>query len=408
MTSVEINDKREQLKVEARSIVEKAKTEIRTLNDEEKSRMEEIKNELKSLNDELRNLADTVETPTNKENNNSNITTRMKKDFSLLTAIRNAANNVQQDEYTQAVINRGGEQMRHAGLSYVGQIQLPTDLEERAVTVSTEHDDVVEVDFYDVLKPLRARNVLVKAGAKYISGLVGDVQYPVLNAINGVTWANEVSTGTDTTPTFGSVTLSPKRLTVCVPISKQFIIQDGVGAEQALREEIVNAVNAKLEATILGTSAGSTTQPAGIFYSASSLDNVSDFEDLTELEAAAESNNYYGDMKYIVSPSAKAKLRNMLKGSVSTGTDGGNISIGGAIYENNEIDGTPCLSTSHISNSKIAYGDWSNFVIAQWGNTDIIVDAYTLSNQGLIRLVVNAYFDAKPLRSDAIQVATVS
>ncbi len=405
MTSVEINDKREQLKVEARSIVTKAKEEIRTLSEDEKTRMEAIKNELQSLNNELRNLADTVETPNTKENNDININTRMKKDFSLLTAIRNAANNVQQDEYTQAVINRGGEQMRHAGLSYVGQIQLPVELEERAVTVSTEHDDVVEVDMYDVLKPLRARNVLVKAGAKYIGNLVGDCQFPVLNSFSAQ-WENEVSTGTDTTPTFGSVTLSPKRLTVCVPISKQFILQDGVGAEQAIREEIINAVNGKLEATILGTSAGTTTQPAGIFYSASSLDEVADFEDLTELEAAAESANYYGEMKYIVSPSAKAKLRNMLKGH-TTGTDG-NISFGGAIYENGEIDGTPVLSTSHISNSKLAYGDWSNFVIAQWGNTDIVVDAYTLANQGLIRLVVNAYFDAKPLRSDAIQVATVA
>jgi hypothetical protein len=103
-------------------------------------------------------------------------------------------------------------------------------------------------------------------------------------------------------------------------------------------------------------------------------------------------------MKYIMSPTAKGILRGMAK----TGTNNG------LVFENNEIDGTPALVTSHISNSKLIYGDFSNLVIGSWGNLDLTVDTVTLAADGCIRLVINAYFDAKVLRSEAFAKATVS
>jgi HK97 family phage major capsid protein len=170
-----------------------------------------------------------------------------------------------------------------------------------------------------------------------------------------------------------------------------------VGAENAIREEIINAINSKLEATILGSAAGSSTQPAGIFYTATTLDAITNFADLCDMESDVEDANVYGEMKYIMSPKAKAALRGMAK----TGT------ANGLVYENGEVDGTPALSTSNVKNYNIAYGDWSNYIIAQWGNIDLTVDNVSLAANGQIRLVVNAYFDAKPLRAEAIKVATI-
>ena len=285
--------------------------------------------------------------------------------------------------------------MRKSSLNYVGQNQLPSK-SRAAITVEVEGEDVVATDLMDVVKPLQAMNVMVKAGAKYITGLVGDVQYPIMSNAS-CTWEGETAKAKEGAVTFTNVKLSPKRLTTIVPISKQFLLQDGVGAEAAIREEIVNAINAKLEATILGSETGTATMPGGIFAGEITT-SINDFKGLCDLEAGLEDANVYGELKYIVSPKAKAALRNMAKSTKSTQL----------VFENGEIDGTPALCTSHLKDKKIAFGDFSQYIIAQWGNLDITVDNVTLAGDGQIRLVVNAYFDAKPLRDVAIKVAQIA
>jgi hypothetical protein len=53
------------------------------------------------------------------------------KNFSLLKAINDVANNRQMDERSQEMVNAGIAEMRKAGLSYSGQIVLP--VEERDI-----------------------------------------------------------------------------------------------------------------------------------------------------------------------------------------------------------------------------------------------------------------------------------
>ena len=63
MNSVEILDKKQQLKDEANAILDNCKQEIRMLNPDEQNKIEEIKQEINSLNEELRKLEETVELP---------------------------------------------------------------------------------------------------------------------------------------------------------------------------------------------------------------------------------------------------------------------------------------------------------------------------------------------------------
>ena len=318
---------------------------------------------------------------------------KMKKQFSLLKAINDIAHNRSLDAASQAVINAGADEMRSAGQSFSGQIQLPVE-SRAAVTVTDEHDDVIEVEFADLLTPLRAKNVLVAAGAKYMSGLIGDVQVPIMGAGN-VTWEGEVASAKEAGYTFSSKKLQPKRLTAYVDISKQFLVQDSIGAEQAIRADIVAAINSKLESTILGSAQGSTTTPAGIFYGQTPK-KITTFKDICDLEASIEDANVIGECKYVMSNKAKAALRNMPKSSKSTQL----------VMENGEVDGTPVLNTSNVEAQNIAYGDWNNLAIGQWGSIDLVVDPYTLAKDGQVRIVINAFFDAVTLRPEAFAFGT--
>ena len=360
-------------------------------NDQDESKQDESK----SYDNEPDDMDDPDEPYDKDDDYKENISNRnkMKKQFSLLKAINDIANNRSLDAASQAVINAGADEMRSAGQSFSGQIQLPVE-SRAAVTVTDEHDDVIEVEFADLLTPLRAKNVLVAAGAKYMSGLIGDVQVPIMGAGN-VTWEGEVASAKEAGYTFTSKKLQPKRLTAYVDISKQFLVQDSIGAEQAIRADIVAAINSKLESTILGSAQGSTTTPAGIFYGQTPK-KITTFKDICDLEASIEDANVIGECKYVMSNKAKAALRNMAKSSKSTQL----------VMENGEVDGTPVLNTSNVEAQNIAYGDWNNLAIGQWGAIDLVVDPYTLAKDGQVRIVINAFFDAVTLRPEAFAFGT--
>lgn len=396
MNSVEILERKSELKQRVNAILDLCKKEIRFMSEEESKEVDEIRNELKTLSEEINNLNIDINIPIEETRKLENKETKMEKSFSLLNAIRNVANNKNQDELTLAVIAEGENQMRSAGISGQGQISLPTSELRTAISVASEGNDVVATDLFDVVKPLQARNVLINAGAKFITGLVGDVQYPVMS--NGsVYWEGEVGTPEgDANITFTQVKLSPKRLTTSIAISKQFLLQDSVGAENAIREEIINAINSKLESTILGKEAGTTTQPGGLLYSASALDVVDTYAEICDVESALETANFYGEMKYILSPKSKGKLRSIQKANNN----------GSFIMENGEIDGTPVLSTSSVPAKYGVYGDFSQLLIGQWGAVDLTVDNITLAANGQVKLIINAFFDAKPLRANAFKAFT--
>ena len=440
---------KEDIKNELRSIVNAARMEMRKLTNQEQTRMEELKKELKALQDKMeeeeepkaeddkkeeeeracepqdekkeedrecapqedKKEEDRACEPQNEdkkeeearsmneniEQKSFNIKTKMNKEFRLLKAISDIANNRQLDDVALAVSEAGKEEMRKSGLSFGGQIQLP--IEERAsITVAAEGEDTVATNLYNVIAPLRAKNVLVQAGAKFITNLTGDVQIPLMTA-ESCGWESEIGEAKDGAGTFSSVKLSPKRLTAYIDLSKQFIIQDSVGAEELIRQDLINALNAKLESTILGAEEGDATKPEGIFKTIDpTAHTVANFADLVNAESDIEDANVIGEMKYVMSNKAKAAFRSMAKSSKTTQL----------VMEGGQIDGTPVLNTSHVAGKNFAYGDWSNLAIGQFGAVDLLIDPYTKAAQGMIRIVINAYFDAKVLRPEAFVTGTVA
>lgn len=388
MTTLELTDKKEQLKIKAQSMLSSIKQEQRKFNEDETNEYNAICKEIADTEKELRDLQDKL------KNKDIIKTNKSMENFSLIKAIRSIANNQPLDEKTQEVINQGVSEMRKSGQSYAGQIVIPTEYRATAqATVEGQGAEIVATDKTNILAPIYQNLVMAKAGAQFMTGLVGNVSVPTYNGAT-VGWKGEIDTADDGTGTFGEVELSPKRLTAYIDISKQFLLQDSVSAEALLRSDIVRAVSNKLEATILGDEAGDASKPEGIFSGATAATLTYDGTVDMEEELDGVEGNY--NPCYIVSPAVKATLR-------KAKTDAGS---GQFVYEDNEINGIPCYCSSVAKG--IVLGDFSNYVIGQWGATDLVVDPYSQATNGKIRIVINAYFDAKPLRKDAFVKGTVA
>lgn len=364
--TLEYQDAINQLVKRNMDLIKLAKSETRELNEDEEKEFEENEEEIKELEDEKDELEKSLEDPQNEEEketksntNISGLNTMEKKNFSIAEEIRNSM------KTHEPIVLRS------------------------TMTVAADGEDVVQTDVYDVWEPLRANNVLVDAGMRVYSGLVGDVQIPLYSKGN-VAWKGETASAEDGNGAFTNVTLSPKRITGKFPISLQFLAQTTPDVEAVIRRDIALAVMDKIESTVLGDAAGSATQPAGLAYNASAT-TISNYAALTGVEADIESYNF-SNINFIASPHFKGAMKAM------------EINDHGMVYNDGKIDEYPTEVTSNVASTYAFVGDFSNLALGLWDEVriDTVADSATLSD-GQIMIIVNAFADAKLVREDAVK-----
>lgn len=402
MNSLEITEKRNIAIEKMQNIVNNCKSELREMTDEEKQEFENCKAEISMLKEELSKLKETLsnydsevdnveneQTQENKLERNKSITVMENKEFKLIRAINDIANNRTLSEEYRNYIAEGENEMRTAGLAYSGQIQLRGEI---LAGTATQGQEAVAEDKMNILTAIKNNLVLTEAGATFMTGLVGNVSIPVYDGSN-CAWADETAEATDGAGTFTEVELTPKRLTAFVDISKQMLNQASDDVEAMLRNDLINAISQKLESTILGSGAGSANTPAGL-ANGSVIAEANTFAKVLEIEEGFEGKNY-GNKVWVVSPRAKSTLK-----AKDKGTDTGNYLI-----QNGELDGYKVICSANVPESHFYFGDFSDLVIGQWGAIDITVDPYSQASKGKIRIVVNAYFDAKLRRKSSVVAA---
>ena len=282
-------------------------------------------------------------------------------------------------------------EIRSALNSAEHKVTLPAETRTITQTVSGDgvHDELVEEEFKGLLEPLYADSVIANLGVTIYNGLpAGDFKVSAMGK-GSAAWADETGTATESKNTFSHVTLQPKRISAQLSYSKQFLAQDTIGAEAAIRRDIYNALVAQIQHTMLSADAAGANKPAGIFNGVTAK-NISSYAELCDVEATVDDSNVKGERKYLMSNKAKAILRCMPKSSLTTEL----------VLDGTDIDGTPLLANSDVPTTQYAYGDFSNIVMGTWGNVDLIIDPYTLAAENSIRIVVNAFVDWKKVRKD--------
>ena len=324
---------------------------------------------------------------------------RHMENFSIVKSIRSVVDNRPMDEVNQNVLNAGRKEMRDAGISFGGQIQLPLEYREEpsptpSVTVNqagvdTYGKELIQTDKFSLMEPLTNKLVFTELGATYLN-VTNNVSVPKMSALNAG-WVGEIEDASKTSATFETVDYSPKRISAYIDISKTLLYQDGTGVENMIRNQIVEALAQVLESTVLGTEAETNKKPAGIFNAAGAKELT--FAGLVGMEKTLEEANVNGEFKYLVNPAIKATLR-------QTAVGGSKSDFRMLLDSDNEINGIPVVCTNNAKG--IAVADWSNLWITTFGGVDIVVDTVSQAVKNCIRIVVSMNVDAKFVRDEAV------
>lgn len=381
MTELEIRENILNLKDELENIINNGEAEARELNADETSRMAEIRsqiesaeNELKAIEEENRKIAKTQNNKNSKENR--------KMETRLFDLIKGVVENNLTDEQ-RAFVNGN-------------QISFRADPAEDgiAATVVGEGKENVPTDKVRLEVAIRNASVLSKVGARWFGNAVGDIKLPKYDG-SSVEWADsENAEATDGKGAFTEVTLSPKRLTAYITISRQFLAQSPEDAEAILIADLANAVAEKLDMTVFGKESGSTAQPAGLFNgdyveTGTSLGSLT-FDDVLNLENAVEEKNGT-DFMFVTSPNVKYRLRGT---QTASGLQ--------MVWDNGEIDGRKTVVSNSVNKGGLLCFDPRDLAVASWDrDMNIIVDPYTLAGKNQIKVTVNYLVDAA-LKGDRI------
>lgn len=384
MNILELQEKSLELRNQLAEVIANGQKEERELNETETSKMAEIRSQIDEINSQIEEIE--------KENRTIEIkNNKIEKEIrtmSLVKMINAVLENRSFTEDEAKVMSEARADFAKSGISPKGQIVYRSI----AATVDGAGKENVAEDKWNLEVAVRNNLIATKMGADFVGNLVGDVSIPQYGGSN-VLWKGETATAEDGQGAFTEVTLAPKRLTATLDISKQFLLQDSNDAEAMLIRDLAAAVAEKLDKTVFGAETLENA-PAGLFNGVTATKAIAemDYDDVLALEEAVELANGTNYM-FVVNP----KVKFALKGTqMANGLQ--------MVFAGGEIDGYKTISSNSVADKGILCMDPRELVIGQWGGYDITVDPYTKAADGQVRLVINAYFDAK-LRGNKVAKA---
>lgn len=285
---------------------------------------------------------------------------------------------------------------------------LPPEVFKRDFNVGTtsEAGNLVATDLRSDLYTDVLRNNLVMArlGARVLGGLSGNIDIPRKTTASTIGTTSEVGSATETAPVTAKVTLSPKRATAYVEVSKQALLQSGMSLEAMIRDDLLQGVAVHVESQCLN-GVGSTNQMTGIRNTASigtvagGTDGLApSWANMVALETACANSNAEPDRLagYLLNTKTRGKLK-----TTQLGTNLPFIWQNGAQPVNgyraevtNNLPSNITKGTSTTVCSAALFGsDWSMATIGLFGAPDITVDPYSKADTGQVKITLNQFAD---------------
>ena len=405
MNPRELRDRESSLLKDADAIVTLAEKEGRGLSDDERGKFDALIHEADVLNGDISRIEHLAALRVEPESRDLGMSQAEVRSYSILRAIDAAADAARGNpaawkgaplewEASQAMAAMLGRTPRSffIPVDVTGKRDLNPD-------TGTEGGYLKATDLLggSFIELLRNKMVVRAAGATIMGGLVGDISIAKQSAGGTAYWLATSGEPTESQPTLGQVLLQPKTVGAYTDISRKMLKQGSIDVELFVKNDLASVLALAIDVAALhGT--GLNNQPTGIAATtgigsvAGGTDGLAPaWSHIVKLETEVSADNAdIGSLAYITN----AKVRGKLKTTARTATYG-DIMIwekeptplnGYRALVTNQVSSTLVKGSSGSVCSAIFFGNWADLIIGMWGGLDMLVDPYTGSKSGTVRV----------------------
>jgi HK97 family phage major capsid protein len=245
---------------------------------------------------------------------------------------------------------------------------------------------------------LKAVPIVARMGATYLADLVGSLAIPRMATNIQTYFVGESTAPTPSNPTIDQVTLSAHTLGAWTLITRRMRKQTSLDVENMVRRNMLWFMALGLDnAALNGTATGN--QPNGLLTNTAISTTAigtnggdATWANIVAMESAiADANAMADNMGYLTSPVGKGRMKVLPKiaGSQysswlweSDNTVNGYKAMASTLMPKTLTKGTGTNLTS------ILFGNWASLMIGLWGGIDIIVDPYSNSTSGDLKVTM--------------------
>ncbi|MCE3002536.1 MAG: phage major capsid protein [Xanthomonadaceae bacterium] len=228
-----------------------------------------------------------------------------------------------------------------------------------ALVTTQLHDEIA-----DALRPFSAA---YRLGATSVPLTGGQVGVPRINTTTTGAWlGSETTPAPESQPVLGQIALSPKTAATYVESSRQLRIQSGQAGERMIALDLMRAVGSLVDVAVFAGS-GASGQPLGLANTAGVTAisggtlNRGGLLELQRRVAAANGITNAATIGYATTPQVAEILANRaVVASSDVSAWQGNLAEGTAA-------GALAVTSTGVPAGVVAFGDWSQCLVASWG-----------------------------------------
>ena len=315
------------------------------------------------------------------------LTEKESRSFSFMRAINYLANPTDRAAREAAAFEIEASEAAAAKLGRQSRgITIPQDVLRRDLTVgaATAGGNLVatELDAGSFIDLLRNASALDQAGATVLTGLTGNVAIPRQSGAGTAYWVAESGAPTESQQTVDQVSLTPKTVAAFTDYSRRLMIQSSIDVENMVRTDLARVLALKIDlAGLYGT--GSNGEPLGLKLTTGigTEDFAADtptFAEVVALESdVATANALLGSPVYLMNAAMRGGLKTKAKDAGS----------GLFVMEGNEVNGYRGVLSNQVASGDLWFGNFADLIIGYFSGLDLMVDPYTNSTSGTVRVV---------------------
>jgi len=328
------------------------------------------------------------------------------RDYSFMKAVRGLVNGSGlqglEREVSEEIAKRSGREAR----GFYAPDSFWTGRRDLTVGTATAGGHLKPTDHMgdQFVDALRSRLVFNELGARFMTGLKGDVAIPKLATGVSAGFVAENGATSEVNAVFAQITMSPKSLGAFTDVSRLLMIQSDPSVEQIVRDDLLNAVAQKVEDVAI--EGGGSNEPTGITGTAGigsvaigtnggdlTWQAITDLVKEVEVDNAAINGN---TLAYLTNPKVKSHMASTSKvastDSVMLLDAPWDSLYGYNLAVTNNVPSDLTKGTLDPASAMI-FGDFSQLMIGFFSTPDVLIDPYTAGSTGAVRIRVMQEMD---------------